>query len=292
MVSTFGVYLFEFLLDKIHFGLDQDAKAQLYSQFELLRQAYPEADPWGLDLNRAQKNIEMILPLYLKYFKVRVFGLENILDKPYIVVSNHTGQIAIDGMLICTAFAYESQPPRVLRPMVERFFTALPFVASWSAEGGSVLGDRQNCIQLLKKNQSVLVFPEGVKGIAKSTNEFYQTQNFTRGFYRIALETSTPILPISVIGAEEFFPLVYQAKGIAKKLKLPALPISANYFPLPSPVDIYIGKEIMPEKSISADLPDSQIDSYVEDIKNKIQEQVDFGLNNRRSFFANIKGKK
>jgi 1-acyl-sn-glycerol-3-phosphate acyltransferase len=247
-------------------------------------------DPWGLNIKKSINSLENIYPIYKHYFKTRVFGQENVQDKPYMVVSNHTGQIAIDGMLICSAFVLDVFPPRILRPMVERFFTSIPFLGAWAAEGGSVLGDRQNCISLLEKGQSILVFPEGVKGIAKSTKDFYQLQNFTKGFYRICAQLGVEILPISVIGAEEFFPFVYQAKSIAKAVGLPALPISANFLPLPSPIDIHIGKPISIPPELTQDSSDNEINQEVKNIEETIQEMIKQGLKKRRPFFANQVG--
>jgi 1-acyl-sn-glycerol-3-phosphate acyltransferase len=257
--------------------------------FQHLLEVYPTGeDPWGLNLKKARKNLEYIWPIYKHYFKVRIFGKEHVEDKPYVVISNHTGQIAIDGMLICTAFTTEIEPPRVLRPMAERFFNAIPFLGSWAAEGGSVLGDRQNCLNLLERDQSVLVFPEGVRGVAKSTNKFYQQQDFTRGFFRMALTAKVDILPLAVVGAEEFYPLVYQAKGLAKILGLPALPISPTILPLPSPIDIHIGERYrVPD--ISPDTPDSELDNHIFAIEQKIKDLTTHGLENRREFWANIK---
>lgn len=252
---------------------------------EHLKQLYPRGeDPWGLDIEKASKNMELIYPFYKYYFDVKVHGKEHVQDRPYIVVSNHTGQIAIDGMLIATAFALEIEPPRILRAMVERFFTSIPVVCKFAQEGGAVLGDRQNCINLLNRHQSVLVFPEGVTGIAKSTKDFYKLQKFTRGFYRLALSTGVEILPVSVVGAEEFFPFVFQAKAIAKMMGLPALPISANYFPMPSPVDIYIGEPIQIANHLNADSHDKEIDEEVLKIEMKIKEMISHGLEHKRTY--------
>jgi len=246
-------------------------------------------DPWGLNIHKAKKSIAHVWPLYKNYFKVRVFGKENVKDIPYMIVSNHTGQIAIDGMLISTAFAMDIDPPRILRAMVERFFTGLPFIGSWAAEGGAVLGDRQNCVKLLERKQSVLIFPEGVKGISKSTKDYYKVQSFTRGFFRIALNSKSPILPIAVVGAEETFPYVYQAKGLAKLLGIPAFPISPNYIPLPSPIDIYIGKPYEIPDTLSAESPDKDIDKHIFEIENIIQTMINDGLKKRREFWGNVK---
>ena len=118
-----------------------------------------ERDPWGLEPKRAINDLKAIWPLYKYYFNVKVHGRENIQDKPYMVVSNHTGQIPIDGMMICTAFATDMENPRILRPLVERYLTSLPFLGRWTSESGAVLGDRINCLNLLKRGESILVFP-------------------------------------------------------------------------------------------------------------------------------------
>lgn len=255
--------------------------------FEKLKSRYPDGeDPWGLNLEKARSTVEYIWPLYKNYFKVRVFGKENVKDETYMVTSNHSGQIAIDGMLICTAFATEIDPPRILRSMVERFFTALPWVGTLAAEGGAVLGDRQNCLNLLSRNESVLVFPEGVRGVAKSSFDYYKLQRFTRGFFRMALTAQTKVLPVAVVGAEEIFPWVYQAKGVAKFLGLPALPLSPLYVPLPSPVDIIIGEPYeIPD--LSPEAPDKDIDLHINNIRTQIRHMTNEGLKNRRPFFAN-----
>lgn len=274
--------------------LDKYKPSSLTPPKELLDEVFTEfekkysqgEDPWGLNLEKARKTLETLWPLYKNYFQVRVFGQENVLDEPYMVISNHSGQIAIDGMLIATAFATEIRPPRILRSMVERFFTALPWIGTLAAEGGAVLGDRQNCLNLLNRGESVLVFPEGVRGVAKSTFDFYKLQRFTRGFFRMALTANVKVLPVCVIGAEEIFPWVYQAKGVAKKLGLPALPLSPLYFPLPSPVDIHIGKPYsIPD--LSPEAPDSEIDLHIDRIRAEIRELTQEGLKARRPFFAN-----
>ncbi|EQC46286.1 lysophospholipid acyltransferase family protein [Bacteriovorax sp. DB6_IX] len=267
--------------------LTKEDRSLIDSVFEELLEKYGlREDPWGLNLKRARKNLNYIYPLYKNYFKVRLFGKENVQDKQYMVISNHSGQIAIDGLLIGTAFALEVSPARILRPMVERFFTSLPFINKWASECGSVLGDRENCMNLLERGESLLIFPEGVRGVAKSTKDYYKVQEFTRGFYRMAIKAGIEILPLAVVGAEEVFPYVYQAKGVAKKFGLPALPLSANYFPLPSPVDIYIGEPITPDSSISSDPSDSEIDPLIDEIEVKIQHMIDEGLKQRREFWA------
>lgn len=281
--------MFKKLLTKINDASSPETRSHFDSIFAQLEKKYlGKEDPWGLNLEKARKSLERLWPLYKHYFRVRCFGTKNIKDQPYIVVANHSGQIAIDGMLICSMFSTQVEPPRILRPMVERFFTGIPFIGSWAAEGGAVLGDRQNCINLLERGESVLVFPEGVKGIAKDSEDFYDMKKFGRGFFRIALATGIPILPIAVVGAEEFYPLVWHPLKLARKIGLPAMPLTPNLVPLPSPVDIHVGEEFVIPKNLSADAPDNELDEYINKIHNQIQTMLDHGLESRRDFVGNM----
>ena len=70
-------------------------------------------DPWGLNPEKSKSTLKIATPLYRDYFKTRVFGAENVEDKPYIIVANHTGQIPFDGMIVTCAFLLDIVPPRV-----------------------------------------------------------------------------------------------------------------------------------------------------------------------------------
>jgi 1-acyl-sn-glycerol-3-phosphate acyltransferase len=181
------------------------------------------------------------------------------------------------------------EPPRMCRGMVERFLAGLPFLGPLTAQTGSILGDRANAQYLLNNGESLLVFPEGVRGVSKNTKDFYKLQSFTKGFFRIALQAQSDILPIAVVGAEEMFPFVYHPKMLAKALGLPALPISLNYLPLPSPIDIYIGEPYSIPKDLSHDASDKEISEHVFKIENSIKKMISHGLKNRREFFDDIR---
>lgn len=261
---------------------------ELERVFDTLEKRYSDySDPWGLDLNVCKTMAKVVYPLYKSYFKVRVHGAEKIQNEPYLVVSNHSGQIPIDGVLITMAFLLETENPRILRGMVERFLAGMPYLGSLVAKGGSILGDRRNCQYLIEKGESILVFPEGVKGISKNTSEYYQIKNFTHGFYRIALEKQTPILPICVIGAEEFYPYVYQFRPLAKLLGIPAFPLSPSLLigglPMPSPIDIFIGDPITPPGHLSSEAPEADIADSIAEIEDTIRSMISEGLEHRRS---------
>lgn len=273
-----------------HLLLSAEDDLKITQIFHELKERYKGyKDPWGFNLELCERAMRKLMPLYRTYFKVRVFGAENVQDHPYLVVSNHTGQIPIDGMLITLAFAMDVSPPRILRAMVERFMAQLPFLGDITAQTGSILGDRANCAYLLEHEESILVFPEGVRGISKNSPDYYKLRHFSEGFYRIALQKKTPILPVCVIGAEEMFPFVYHSKKLARMLKVPALPLTANLVPLPSPIDIYIGKEIPVPAEMSVDSEEKEIKEQVYQIEHSVKRLIITGLKNRRPFFDSIR---
>jgi 1-acyl-sn-glycerol-3-phosphate acyltransferase len=278
------------MLNLDHLLLSSEDDFKINQIFHELREKYKDyKDPWGFNLELCEKALRKLLPLYRSYFKVRVFGAENVKDHTYIVASNHTGQIPLDGMLITMAFLMDVTPPRILRAMVERFMAQLPFIGDFTAQTGSILGDRANCSYLIDHGESILVFPEGVRGISKNTPDFYKLRNFSEGFYRIALQKKTPILPVCVIGAEEMFPFVFHSKKLAKLLKVPALPLTTNYFPLPSPIDIYIGPEIPIPAHLEEEATEKEIKENVFHIENTIKRMIIHGLKHRRPFFDTIR---
>ncbi|HXH32593.1 MAG TPA: lysophospholipid acyltransferase family protein [Bacteriovoracaceae bacterium] len=258
--------------------------------FRSLRERYAGyQDPWGFNIELCERSLRRLIPVYRKYFKVRVFGEENVKDHSYIVASNHSGQIPLDGMLIIIAFLIDVAPPRVLRAMVDRFMAKLPFIGDYSAQTGAILGERRNCEFLIDHGESILVFPEGLKGITKNTSEFYKLRPFSEGFYRTALQKKTPILPVCVIGAEEMYPFVFHAKSLAKFLRLPTLPLTANLIPLPSPIDIYIGPEIEIPPTLEAEASDKEVKEKVYEVEHTIKRMLIQGLKNRRPFLDLIR---
>lgn len=262
-------------------------------QYQKLHERYlGKTDPWGLNIKTCKAAMLACLPFYKKYFRVRFYGDHNIEDTPYIITSNHSGQIPIDAMLVGLALALESENPRIARAMVERFLAKLPFLGEMSAKLGAILGDRENAEYLLSRGESLLVFPEGVRGISKSTKDFYKLQSFPSGFVKIAAKTQTPILPIAVVGAEEFYPLVYNAKSLAKLMGLPSFPITPFFpmmgllgaIPFPSPVDIYAGEPIAPPKNESFD----EINRVKLQVEKKIEQMIRDGLKTRRALTKNL----
>lgn len=246
-------------------------------------------DPFGLDPNWAKYAIATAAFFHRFYFRSEVHGIERVPQGRVILVSNHSGQIPLDGMMIEASMFLDATPPRIVRSMVEKWSQTLPFVSMFFSRVGQVVGVPENARRLLDLGAALLVFPEGIRGISKPFADRYKLCDFGLGFMRLALETDTPIIPIALIGAEEQYISFGNAERLAKALGMPALPLIPQAFipggqlPLPTKYRIYFGEPM--HFSGDSDDDDSVIEEKVAEVRSAIQSMIHRGLKERASIF-------
>ena len=242
-------------------------------------------DPFGLELEYTKAAIAPALWLYKSYFRVECHGIENVPAGRVMLIANHSGQLPLDGMMLGMSMLVEAEPPRVCRAMVEKWAPTLPFVAPFFARVGQVVGTPENGRRLLAAGETIMVFPEGVRGLNKTWERKYQLQEFGLGFMRLALETRTPIVPVAVVGAEEQAQALWDFKSAAKLLGLPALPITATLLPFPLPVKYHLHFGAPMHFTGRHDDEDSELERKVREVKTTLQSMMDRGVQSRRSIF-------
>jgi 1-acyl-sn-glycerol-3-phosphate acyltransferase len=262
-------------------GGDIDRRAQ-----ELLRPGSEfGVDPFGFDLEWSLAAIAPFVWLYKHYFRVEAYGIEKLPAGRMLVVANHSGQLPFDAAMIGVAMLLEAHPPRMIRSMTEKWVPTLPYVSTFMARVGQIVGTPENCRRLLEAGETILIFPEGVRGINKLWPQRYQLQEFGLGFMRLALESNTPIVPVAVVGAEEQAPALVDLKPLAKLLGFPAFPVTITGLPLPLPVKyrIYFGDPMT--FTGRPDDEDAELDKKVRSVRGAIQTLLDRGLRERKSVF-------
>ena len=195
-------------------------------------------DEYGFDEEVTQRFfIAALRPIADKWFRVDVIGAENIpTDGGALVVSNHSGTIPVDGLM--SMVAIHDATGRYLRPLGADLVFRLPVVSSLARKSGATLACQEDAERMLRGGELVGVWPEGFKGIGKPFSERYKLQRFGRGgFVSAALRTGVPIVPLSVVGAEEIYPLVGNVPALARLLGLPYIPITP-LFPLLGPLGL------------------------------------------------------
>jgi 1-acyl-sn-glycerol-3-phosphate acyltransferase len=245
-------------------------------------------DPFGIDIDTTRLSIVTLVYLHRYWFRTEVHGIENIPNGRVLIVGNHSGQIPLDGVVIALAMALDGKPPRFPRAMLERFISTLPFFSVWFPRVGQVLGTPENARHLLEKEDALIIFPEGVKGISKTFSERYKLAPFGSGFMRLALETQAPIVPVAVIGAEEQYPSLFDLKRVARLFGLPALPIIPQlllgfWLPLPTKYRLYFGEPLY--FSGDPDDDDAAIEEKVWVVQATIQSMVNRGVKERKAIF-------
>ena len=217
-----------------------------------------EVDEFGFDRELTDTVLHPLLrPLYRDWFRVEVRGIENVPDKgAALIVANHSGTVALDALMLALAVHDEHPEQRYLRLLGADLVFRIPFVSELARKHGSTLACNPDAERLLRAGELVGVFPEGFKGIGKLYKDRYRLQRFGRGgFVSAALHTRVPIIPVSIVGAEETYPMLGNFKPLARLLGTPYFPITPTFpwlgplglIPLPSKWYIEFGKPVATE---------------------------------------------
>lgn len=246
-------------------------------------------DPFGLDPDFTKYVAVFASVMHRLYFRTIVHGSEHVPEGRALLISNHSGQIPIDGVIIAMSMFMDAEPPRIIRAMVEKWAQTLPFVSMMFNRTGQVVGVPENCERLLQQEELILAFPEGTRGISKPFTRRYQLEEFGLGFMRLAIQTRSPIVPVAVIGAEEQFINVGNLDWLAKAIGVPVLPVVPQLFipggqlPLPTRYHVYFGEPMRFDGDPDDD--DSIIEEKVWVVRQTIQSMINRGLKERKSLF-------
>jgi len=224
-------------------------------------------------------------PLYERYFRVEARGLENVpSDGSALIVANHSGTIPVDALMTQLALLDHHPARRHLRMLGADLVFTLPVVGSLARKSGTTLACNEDAERLLRGGEIVGVWPEGFKGIGKPFSERYKLQRFGRGgFVSAALRAKAPIVPCSIVGAEEIYPIIGNMRTLARLFGLPYVPVTPTFpwlgplgaIPLPSKWIIEFGDPIE-----TADLDDSAADDpmLVFDLTDRVRETIQHTL--------------
>ncbi|GFH36296.1 lysophospholipid acyltransferase family protein [Streptomyces pacificus] len=214
-----------------------------------------DVDEFGYDGELTDQVLMSLLrPLYAKYFRVEVKGIGNIpAEGGALVVANHSGTLPLDGLMMQVAVHDNHPAGRHLRLLAADLVFVLPVINELARKAGHTLACTEDAERLLRRGEVVGVMPEGFKGVGKPFSDRYKLQRFGRGgFVSTALRAGVPIVPCSIVGAEEIYPMIGNAKTLARLLGFPYFPITPTFpwlgplgaVPLPTKWTIQFGEPI------------------------------------------------
>jgi 1-acyl-sn-glycerol-3-phosphate acyltransferase len=254
-----------------------------------------EVDEFGLDPAAVERSRPLLEFLCERWWRVETSGLEHLdAEAPALLVANHSGLLPYDGMVL--AHVIERATGRRPRFLVADWLVTLPFAQPRLARLGGVRACRENAQRLLRAGHSVIAFPEGAKGAAKVFADRYRIQRFGRGgVVRVALEEGVPLVPVSVVGAEEAHPILFKLTTLARSVGLPFVPVTptfpwlgpAGLLPLPSKWRLRIGAPMAAE-GLGPQAADDEVlvSRLTEDLRGRIQAMVDEDRRARAGVFS------
>ena len=226
-----------------------------------------EVDEFGLDKEFVSMLAGSVGPLIESWFRLEVRGIENIpTDGGALLVGNHSGTLPVDALV--TGYVINQYAKRFMRPLSADLMFSLPLVGQLARKSGATLACNEDAERLLSTGELAAVWPEGFKGVGKPYSQRYKLQRFGRGgFVASAVRARVPIVPVSIVGAEEIYPLIGNVPSLARFLGLPYLPITPFFpwlgplglIPLPSKWIIEFGEPIRTDVYEPSDADDPML---------------------------------
>lgn len=254
-------------------------------------------DEFGFDAELTDNVLlPMLRPLYQKWFRVETIGMHNVPSEGgALVVANHSGTLPVDSLMTAVALHDDHPAERHLRLLGADFVFRLPGVGVMARKGGSTLATSADAERLMRTGELVGVWPEGFKGIGKPFRDRYKLQRFGRGgFVSAALKTGVPIIPCSIVGAEEIYPKIGELRPLARLLGAPYFPITPTFpllgplgmVPLPSKWYIEFGEPIRTDTVDPAEADDPMtVFNLTDQVRETIQHTLYRLLSQRRNPF-------
>lgn len=220
------------------------------------------------------------------YFRVVSAGHDNIPRRgAAVVVGNHSGVLPFDAVMLTADIFRYTDPPRLLRYMVDYFVYRIPWLGTIFRSLGQIPGTRRNFDGLVEEGHLVGIFPEGAPALGKPARERYQLYPFSHGHVELAARHGVPVVPFGLVGAEEQQTMIADLRPLARALRLPYIPVTTT-FPwlgplglLPKPVRYYIhyGEpiDIDPDVLKSVELRGREVDRVREGVMAQIKTGLD-----------------
>ncbi|MBT8150624.1 MAG: acyltransferase family protein [Gammaproteobacteria bacterium] len=226
--------------------------------------------------------------LVKRVFNPVMLGTENLPEGPGLFIGNHS-LFALDGMVLGPMLYIEEG--RWVRGMGDRFM--------WNEKSqerlvatGAVCGDPRTCDALMENEADVMVFPGGSHEATKTEEQKYQLQWKERyGFVRMAGKHGYPIVPMAIVGPDEFYKHWIEGKDLPKTklwkalVKLgvvdkdmrtdlyPPIPLGMLGSPLPKPQRCYVkfGKPVETSDYVGREMRPAEMRK----VRSKVAKQIE-----------------
>lgn len=254
-----------------------------------------EVDAWGYDPEIADLLALIAGVFFHTYWRIELTGVEHLPQQGRaLLAANQSSILPLEGAMVAYGVRAYHPARRLLRVLAPTWLPDLPFWTMLLQKAGHAPAHAANARRLLAEESLVLAFPEGYRGVERAAHPYRLRPFQSSDLLAAALEMAAPILPVSVVGAAEAYPLLANARPIARLLGLPAFPITTTWpwlgplgaLPLPSKWWIDIGPPLPGAGTIPERAADPRfLAEMAALLRERIQAQIDQRLQSRGSRF-------
>lgn len=259
-------------------------------------EALPEPlfDEFGMDRDYIRfygKTLFKVLADF--YWRIESKGLEYVPRSGRgVLVGMHRGFMPWDGVMALHLLVQEigRYPRFLIHPGLLKF----PFLANFMTKLGGVIACHESADHILRSNELLGVFPEGIQGAFTPYHDAYRLQRFARNaFVKMALLHRAPIIPFVTVGSAEIFPILGKVKSKfwQRYAEWPFIPLTPTFPILPIPLPAKWHTLFLPPLHVERTYPpeaahDRSVIKVISlEVRKCMQQAIDEILSRRPSIF-------
>jgi 1-acyl-sn-glycerol-3-phosphate acyltransferase/nucleoside-diphosphate-sugar epimerase len=254
-----------------------------------------EFDDYGMDKRYIELyGRRMFRFLHDYYWRVEVKDLHHLPRAGRVVlVGVHRGFMPWDAVMALHLIVRDVG--RYVRFLIHPGLIKFPCLFNFHTKLGGMIACQENAEYVLKRDEIVGIFPEGIKGAFLLYRDAYKLTRFGRDeFVKIALRHRAPIVPFVTVGSAEIFPIFKKVNWAwwKRNTEWPTFPITPTFpllpaLPLPSKwhtqflEPLHVEDRYPPE---AADDPEV-VSAISQEVRSRMETAIGEMLRRRRSIF-------
>jgi 1-acyl-sn-glycerol-3-phosphate acyltransferase/nucleoside-diphosphate-sugar epimerase len=184
---------------------------------------------------------------------------------------------------------------RYVRFLIHPGLIKFPCLFNFHTKLGGIIACQENADFVLKHDEIVGIFPEGIKGAFLHYRDAYKLTKFGRDeFVKIALRHRAPIVPFVTVGSAEIFPILKKVNWAwwKRNTEWPTFPITPTWpfvgaIPLPSKwhtqflEPLHVEDRYPPEAADDAEV----VSAISQEVRRRMERAIGEMLRRRQSIF-------
>ena len=254
-----------------------------------------EFDDYGMDKRYIEiYGRRMFKFLHDYYWRVEVKDLHYVPRKGRaVLVGVHRGFMPWDAVMALHLIVRDVG--RYVRFLIHPGLIKFPFLFNFHTKLGGMVACQENADFVLKRDEIVGIYPEGIKGAFLLYRDSYKLTRFGRDeFVKIALRHRAPIVPFVTVGSAEIFPILKKVNWAwwKRNTEWPTFPITPTWpllppVPLPSKWHTQFLEPIHVEESYPPEAADDPevVSAISQQVRSRMETAIGEMLRRRTSIF-------